>query len=238
MNLGDGSRVLVFAWAHPSSHTPKAWGAGPDRPGVHLLEELTTESIADIKRRIEAARGPGDLVVASIHWGGNWGYEIGLRQRWFAHRLIDRAGVNVVYGHSSHQPMAVEIYRGRPVLYGCGDFINDYRHDEWRAQYRSDLAAMYFLRLDTSTGLLQGMTLVPMRLERRCLRRASRADALWLCNTLNQGGFAVDFKTRVARWKRLKRTRFGHPWCVGDDGTLTIQLRQRLTQELHQAVQL
>ena len=43
----------------------------------------------------------------------------------FAHRLID-AGVDVVHGHSSHHPRPIEVYRGKLILYGCGDTIDDY----------------------------------------------------------------------------------------------------------------
>ena len=40
--------------------------------------------------------------------------------------LIEEAGVPVVHGHSSHHPKAIEVYEGRLILYGCGDFLNDY----------------------------------------------------------------------------------------------------------------
>ena len=43
----------------------------------------------------------------------------------FAHRLID-GGVDLVHGHSSHHPRPIEVFRGKLVLYGCGDCINDY----------------------------------------------------------------------------------------------------------------
>ncbi|WP_208760221.1 CapA family protein [Mesorhizobium tianshanense] len=31
-----------------------------------------------------------------------------------------------IHGHSLHHPLAIEAHAGRPILYGCGDFINDY----------------------------------------------------------------------------------------------------------------
>jgi poly-gamma-glutamate capsule biosynthesis protein CapA/YwtB (metallophosphatase superfamily) len=43
----------------------------------------------------------------------------------FARRLID-GGVDVIHGHSSHDLRPVEVYRGRLILYGCGDCIDDY----------------------------------------------------------------------------------------------------------------
>lgn len=55
--------------------------------------------------------------------------------RLFTRALIDDAGVDLVFGHSSHHPKALEVYNGRLILYGCGDLINDYegigRYDEY-----------------------------------------------------------------------------------------------------------
>jgi poly-gamma-glutamate capsule biosynthesis protein CapA/YwtB (metallophosphatase superfamily) len=45
-------------------------------------------------------RRRGDIVVASIHWGDNWGYEIEPREQRFARQLIEHAGVDIVHGHS------------------------------------------------------------------------------------------------------------------------------------------
>ena len=65
-------------------------------------------------------------MVASVHWGSNWGYDIPREQTVFAHRLIDEAGVDIIHGHSSHHVRAIEVYKDRLILYGCGDFLNDY----------------------------------------------------------------------------------------------------------------
>jgi Bacterial capsule synthesis protein PGA_cap len=55
----------------------------------------------------------------------NWGYSVDSSQVRFAHWLID-AGIDPVYGHSSHHPRPVEVYRDKLILYGCGDLITDY----------------------------------------------------------------------------------------------------------------
>src|SRR2546423_1740667 len=60
----------------------------------------------------------GDLIIASIHWGSNWGYEIPRDQIAFAHRLIEE-GIAIVHGHSSHHVKAIEVFKGRLILYGC-----------------------------------------------------------------------------------------------------------------------
>ena len=82
-------------------------------------------SADDVAAELLVSAGPHDITIASIHWGSNWGYEVHEDERRFAHRLID-AGVNIVHGHSSHHPRPLEIYRNRPIFYGCGDLIDDY----------------------------------------------------------------------------------------------------------------
>jgi poly-gamma-glutamate capsule biosynthesis protein CapA/YwtB (metallophosphatase superfamily) len=119
-------RVLVFAFGCTSSGVPHDWAASNDRPGVSLLPDLSQRTLARIAARTLAAKQPGDVLIASIHWGGNWGYDIPAPQRQFARGLIEQAGIDVVHGHSSHHPKGVEVYRERPILYGCGDLLNDY----------------------------------------------------------------------------------------------------------------
>jgi len=125
-------------------------------------------------------------VLANNHvldWGGNWGYAIGRDERAFAQALVE-AGTDLVHGHSSHHARGFEVYRERLVLYGCGDFINDYEGIGGHESYRGDLAGAYFVRL--VEGRLRELTLVPFRSRRLSLRRAAAADAQWLLDTLNR----------------------------------------------------
>ena len=126
LDLGAKGRVLVFAFAHESSFTPRSWAATDNRPGVNLLENYGLRSLQSIRNQIAATKRQNDIVVLSLHWGPNWGFEVGWKRRWFARRLIDLAEVDVVYGHSPHHPLGVEIYQNRPIIYGCGDLLNDY----------------------------------------------------------------------------------------------------------------
>ena len=119
-------RVLVFAYVTQDSGVPPEWSAGPARPGVNFLGQLSASTLEHIAGQVRALKQDGDLVVLSLHWGGNWGFGISAQQRQFAHGLIDNAAVDVVHGHSSHHVKGIEVYHGKPILYGCGDFINDY----------------------------------------------------------------------------------------------------------------
>jgi poly-gamma-glutamate synthesis protein (capsule biosynthesis protein) len=181
----SAGRVLVFAVGLACAGVPPEWAAAEDRAGVSFLDELSEQAADGIARQVGAAKRAGDIVVVSIHWGGNWGYEVAPVQRTFAHRLIDTAAVDVVHGHSSHHPKPIEVYRGKLILYGCGDFLNDYEGISGYGNFRGDLTLMYFPTLETATGRLSSMILAPMQIRHFRLNRASAADAHWLRNRLN-----------------------------------------------------
>jgi poly-gamma-glutamate synthesis protein (capsule biosynthesis protein) len=145
--------------------------------------------------RAQNLKRRGDVLVVSIHWGSNWGYNIPEWQTGLAHRLIDEAGVDIVHGHSSHHVRPLEVYRGKLVLYGCGDFINDYEGISGHEEFRSDLRLMYFVTFDTSTGRLVRLRVVPMQTQRLRLVRASAEDSQWLTDLINRicDPFEVNF---------------------------------------------
>lgn len=181
-------RVLVLAVGDRSSGIPLDWAATAQRPGVHRLEDMSSRAVLRIASLLRAVKQPSDLIVLSIHWGGNWGWEIPEAHRKLARQLIDDAGVDVVYGHSSHHVKGIEVYRDRLILYGCGDFINDYEGIRGYEEFRGDLGLMYFVHLDPGTGKLAGLKMVPTRIRDFSVTRASNADTLWLCDTLNREG--------------------------------------------------
>ncbi|GAB2482862.1 CapA family protein [Nocardiopsis aegyptia] len=177
-----GGRVLVFAFGLPSSGIPDGWAARGDRPGVGLVPSGT--GVADVVARVRRAREPGDVVVASVHWGGNWGYDVS-REVEFAHALVD-GGVDIVHGHSSHMPRPIEVRRGRLILYGCGDLVNDYEGIQGYEEYRDDLRLLYLASVEPGTGRLLGLRTVPLRVRRMRLWRAPREDVVWLRQRLTE----------------------------------------------------
>lgn len=181
--LPGGGRVLLFAAADEASGVLRRWRAARDQPGVALLDEISARGAETLARRIAAQRRPGDTVIVSLHWGGNWGHAIGRHERALAHALVE-AGTDLVHGHSSHHARGFEVHRERLILYGCGDFINDYEGIGGHEKYRGDLAPAYFVRLDD--GRLEELTLVPFQSRQLSLRRASAADTRWLLDTLNR----------------------------------------------------
>jgi poly-gamma-glutamate synthesis protein (capsule biosynthesis protein) len=177
--------VSVVSCGTGSSGIPPQWAAGVSRPGVDLLPGLSRQVADEISGRVRAHQQPGDIAVISLHWGSNWGYDVGPEQIAFAHRLIE-GGVDLVHGHSSHHPRPVEVYRGKLILYGCGDFIDDYEGIAGHEEYRDDLRLLYLASLRRATGELAGLRMVPMQAHKLRLRLAGGHDRRWLAATISR----------------------------------------------------
>jgi poly-gamma-glutamate synthesis protein (capsule biosynthesis protein) len=183
-----GSRVLVFAVGLEDSGVPRDWAATDLTPGIALLSGPLEVRTARVTEMVRSRKRPGDIAVLSIHWGPNWGYQIPQEHRTLAHKLIDDAGVDIVHGHSSHHPKPCEVYNGKLILYGCGDFLNDYEGIAGYEEFRSHLVLMYFVTVDPFTGKLQSLMMTPLEIQRFRLKHVSREDAAWLRDTLNREG--------------------------------------------------
>jgi poly-gamma-glutamate capsule biosynthesis protein CapA/YwtB (metallophosphatase superfamily) len=199
-----GRRILVFAFGSPSSGIPSDWAATDNTPGVHVIPALSDAAADELSRQVLKARQPGDLTVVSAHWGGNWGYRVAADQVRFAHRLVD-AGVHMVHGHSSHHPRPIEVYRGKLIMYGCGDLVDDYEGIGGHDQYRHDLRLLYLPGLNPISGELVELRMAPLQARQMRLHRASRRDAVWLRAVLE----------KVSR-------RFGSRIDLGSDGMLRL----------------
>jgi poly-gamma-glutamate synthesis protein (capsule biosynthesis protein) len=182
---GAWGRVLVFAYGSPTAGVFPEWSAGPERAGVNVLLELGAAGAESVAAEVAAHRREGDRVVVSVHWGGNWGYEVPDEQQSFARRLIDFGAADLVFGHSSHHPKGMEIHGGRLILYGAGDFLNDYEGIGGHGEYRGELTLMYFPRLG-SDGSLEALEMTPMRIQDFRLRRASAEERGWLAARLDR----------------------------------------------------
>ena len=149
-------------------------------------------------------------MIASIHWGGNWGYEISREQIAFAHLLIEQ-GVAIVHGHSSHHVKTLEVYQNRLILYGCGDFLTDYEGISGYEMYRGDLALMYLAQVEPGQGWIKSARLVPMQTRQFRLNHAPAPEAQWLCSLLNRLG--APFQTQV-QWDENHSLNLTVPACA------------------------
>lgn len=197
------SRVLIFAYSSETSGTPRAWAALSSRPGLNLLRGHLEDDFAFMAEHVAEHKRPGDIAVLSIHWGSNWGYAIPLDDRQLAHRLIDEAGADIVYGHSSHHPKGIETHAGKLVLYGCGDLLNDYEGIAGREEYRGDLSLMYLATLAEGTGELVGLEMAPMSIRRFKLNRCSPENVDWLRERLDRECRALGGRVELSEEGRL-----------------------------------
>jgi len=189
-------RVLVFSIGLPSSGIPPDWKASERKPGVNLLSDFTPDTIQYFADQIACLKQPGDITVASIHWGGNWGYEIPEAQKELAHWLIDGGKVDIIHGHSSHHVKALEIYNKKLIVYGCGDFLNDYEGISGYESYRDDLGLMYFVQANQTNGQLISLKMVPTQIKNFRINQPKRKDRKWLKLVMNRESrrFGTKFK--------------------------------------------
>ncbi|KAK8217592.1 hypothetical protein M8818_001351 [Zalaria obscura] len=133
---GDRDGPLVHVYA--ASDHPSDWASVPT---FHMID-YTTRTRERLKALLTSSRQDDRdvLKVFSVHWGPNYACQPSREIQSMAHFLIDECGVDVVHGHSSHHVQGVEKYKGKLIIYGCGDFVDDYAVT---LGYRNDLSAVW-----------------------------------------------------------------------------------------------
>lgn len=173
-------RVALVAMASGGVQLTPETRAGPTRAGVNFLE-LRADGTLDpaqqerILAAVRSAAREARLVIAYLHnhyWGGPSAPDAppGRERRveryrnpaWmenWARQLID-AGAGVFVGHGDPSLHAVEIYRGRPILYGLGNYIFQTGNSLDRYGPLAFLGAVAEVRF---TGeRLSGLTITPL----------------------------------------------------------------------------
>lgn len=93
------------------------WLATEDRPGMADGDDIDS-MVAAVKAADEIA----DYVFVSIHWGAERETEPQPGDVARAHAMID-AGADGIFGHHAHRLQPMEVYEGRPIFYGLGNFV-------------------------------------------------------------------------------------------------------------------
>ncbi|MEX2457726.1 MAG: CapA family protein [Actinomycetota bacterium] len=94
-----------------------AWLATESTPGM-----ANGDDIASMVATVRAADAVADLVFVSIHWGVELDTTPRSEDVERAHAMID-AGADAIFGHHSHRLNPMDVYRGRPVFWGLGNFV-------------------------------------------------------------------------------------------------------------------
>lgn len=111
----DGKTVAFVAAsrAEKNKMTPQAT---EDKPGI--LRCYDTELF---KQVIEEADANADFVLAYVHWGTEYSYDLEEAQLTTGKEYLD-AGADVIIGAHSHCLQGMEYYEGKPIIYSLGNY--------------------------------------------------------------------------------------------------------------------
>lgn len=174
-----------------------AWESTTEMPGVFYVpidvDDHRAKSLFEIIRH---TKKEVDVLIVSTHWGPNWGYRPQPNHIPFAHSLID-AGADIIFGHSCHVFQGIEIYKGKPIIYSAGDFIDDYAVDETE---RNDRSLIFIV--ETLDSEIYRLRLYPTVIDDFQARRAPQTDAREIIKKMQK--LCAEFKT-PARWDEKGR---------------------------------
>lgn len=97
------------------------------QPGAHpkVLTWCDKDDLAELIESIGRARSIADIVVVSIHGGMVHLPEELATYQLEANRAAIDAGADVVLQHHAHILKGIELYNGKPIFYGLGNFAYD-----------------------------------------------------------------------------------------------------------------
>lgn len=215
ITIPRSSTSIRIGFLSASDH-PSEWSSVSS---FHLLARYDLPSLyAQLSPLITIARLNSDFVIFSVHWGPNYQWIPDKKIQELAQWMIN-AGVDVIHGHSSHHIQGVEIVQRQNtsrglIIYGCGDFVDDYAIDE---QYRNDLSALFQLHLsylpseDGRSKLvrLQSLSIYPTRCSNFQVNRLSLED--------------MDWEWTKEKLAQLSNTE-GKTWKVGQNSELFLDI--------------
>jgi poly-gamma-glutamate capsule biosynthesis protein CapA/YwtB (metallophosphatase superfamily) len=128
-----GTKVGVLSYLDVPSYD-WAWATQTAPGTAPLLENVMEEDIKRLRPRV-------DLILVMPHWGKEYIATPEPQQVDLAHTALD-AGADLVIGDHAHWPKGIELYEGKPIFYGVGNFLFDQSWSE-----------------ETSTGIFAEITL-------------------------------------------------------------------------------
>lgn len=152
-----GVRIGLIAF---TDNEPE-WEAAPGTPGIfYVPTDIDDERAQFLFSRVREMKELAEFVIVSAHWGPNWGYRPYHRHIPFAHMLVE-SGADLVFGHSCHVFQGIEVFKGKPIIYSAGDFVDDYAVDE---DERNDES--FIFTVDADKNRVDEMKLYPTIIDR------------------------------------------------------------------------
>lgn len=112
LNLNKKS-IALFGYSCPSTHA--IFGSATENGSALLDEEKIIKDIQAIRKKV-------DFIVLQLHWGDEeikYPKPADVKK---ARAFID-AGADLIIGHHAHVIQSHEIYNGKNIYYGLGNFI-------------------------------------------------------------------------------------------------------------------
>jgi poly-gamma-glutamate synthesis protein (capsule biosynthesis protein) len=134
MDLEEARKPMVFLSYLDVPSYGWAWATQTAPGTAPLLQNVIEEDIERLRPRV-------DLILVMPHWGKEYIATPEPQQVDLAHIAID-AGADLVIGGHAHWPKGIEMYEGKPIFYGVGNFLLDQSWSE-----------------ETSTGIFAEITL-------------------------------------------------------------------------------
>ena len=135
-----GTKIAILGYG---SILPQGFWAEEARPGVNPARGITAyvpvehdqpgtpcriytfphpDDLKAMQSQVEEAKTKADIVIVSFHWGIHFKEAIITDyERYYAHFAID-AGADLVIGHHQHILKPIEVYHGKAIFYGLGNF--------------------------------------------------------------------------------------------------------------------
>eukprot|EP01083_Nonionella_stella_P048285 129186_1 len=211
VDVGTKCRVFIFGVGTSSSGCPSEWNANKKQSGIAMVDPYNAKDVDlvmhHIKHKVEqytktypVEKDMKNIIILTIHWGGNWGYQISKHFIRFAHALIDYKGdvaIDLIHGHSSHHVKGFEIYKDKLIFYGAGDFLSDYEGITGNADHNAfhdDLSFMYFVDLDVESGRVEDVILRGSKVKQFQVNYAKHNELKWLQRTIMEQCEPFDVK--------------------------------------------
>jgi poly-gamma-glutamate capsule biosynthesis protein CapA/YwtB (metallophosphatase superfamily) len=129
-NCGPGKtgRVLAedeFQFTLPGGQSASGELVFREGDRFEIITECHRGDLEGNLRSVRSAAAMADLVMVAHHFNiseGPRGDEPPRFVREFAHRAIE-AGADIFVGHGWHKTLGIEIYQGKPIFYGLGNFF-------------------------------------------------------------------------------------------------------------------
>lgn len=168
------------------------WESTTEMPGVFYVPINVHDNRAKgLFEIIRHTKKEVDFLIVSTHWGPNWGYRPQPEHIPFGRCMID-AGADVIFGHSCHVFQGIEIYKGRPIIYSAGDFIDDYAVDKIERNDQS-----FIFTLETRDSQIYRLRLYPTIIDDFQARLAPQSEAKEISGKMQK--LCAEFKT-LARY--------------------------------------